>query len=281
MINLGVRAHDFGKLPPAQLAAMIAAKGFSSVQLALAKALDGINTETGNFSPGLARHVRQAFEREGVAIAVLGCYINPIDPDPSRRTQQMTRFKEHLRYARDFGCSVVATETGSRNADWSLHPDNASDSTLGELTDQIGELVREAEKFGVFVCIEGVTRHVVSTPGRMKRVLDAIGSPNLQVLFDPVNLLSLENHQDQLHVIDDAFKLFGDRIAVIHAKDYVVGPTELQPALIGEGAFRFDRLFHHLQSRKSWIDVLLEETSPQTVEVSVSAIRRLAQSSAA
>ncbi len=281
MINLGVRAHDFGKLPADQLAATVASQGFSCVQLALAKALDGINTDTGSFSPGMARHVRQAFEREGVAIAVLGCYINPIDPDPARRDQQMTRFKEHLRYARDFGCSVVATETGSRNSDWSLHPDNASDSTLAELTDQVGELVREAERFGVFVCIEGVTRHVVSTPGRMKRVLDSIGSPNLQVLFDPVNLLSLENHQNQQQVMDEAFALFGDRIAVIHAKDFVVTPTELRPAVIGEGALRFDVLFHHLHRRKSWIDVLLEEISPANAKASVTTIRRLASLSTA
>jgi len=275
MFNLGVRAHDFGKLPAHELAATIAAKGFTCVQLALAKALDGINTDTGGFSPGLARHVRQAFERHGVSIAVLGCYINPIDPDKTKREQQMNRFKEHLRYARDFGCSVVATETGSRNADWSLHPDNASDAALDELTDQVAELVQEAEKAGVFVCIEGVTRHVVSTPQRMKRVLDTINSPNLQVLFDPVNLLSIENYRDQKQVIDESFALFGDRMAVIHAKDFTVGPTELKPTLIGQGSLQFDLLFRHLRQRKSWIDVLLEETAPPTVEVSVQGIRRL------
>lgn len=276
MINLGVRAHDFGKLPTDQLAAVVAAKGFTCIQLALAKALEGINSDTGALNPGLARHVRQTFERHGVAISVLGCYINPIDPDPEKRKQQMARFKEHIRFARDFGCSVVATETGSRNADWSQHPNNASDSTLAELTDQIGELVREAEKFGVFVCIEGVTRHVVSTPQRMKRVLDAINSPNLQVLFDWVNLLSAENHQNQIQVIDEAFALFGDRIQVIHAKDFVANGNELKPALIGEGHLRFERLFYHLKTRKSFIDVLLEETSPSTVERTVENTLRLA-----
>lgn len=275
MINLGVRAHDFGKLPVEQLAAAVAAKGFSCIQLALSKALEGINADTGNFSPGLARHLRQAFERHDVAIAVLGCYINPIDPDPLSRARQMARFKEHLRYARDFGCSVVATETGSRNADWSQHPDNGSEATLAELTDQIGELVREAEKFGVLVCIEGVSRHVVSTPQRMKRVLDSIDSPNLQVLFDPVNLLSVENHRDQKQVIDQAFALFGDRIAVVHAKDFVATATELKPALIGEGGLEFARLFEHVR-RKPHIDMILEETAPATVDISVRNLRRLA-----
>lgn len=278
MIHLGVRAHDFGKRPVEQLAATVAAKGFSCVQLALAKALDGINTETGGLSPGLARHVRQTFERFGVSIAVLGCYINPIDPDPARRAQQMARFKEHLRFARDFGCSVVATETGSRNADWSFHPDNLTDATLRELTDQVGELVRDAEKAGVFVCIEGVTRHVVSTPRKMKEVVDAIGSPNLQVLFDPVNLLSVENYRDQKRVIEESFELFGDRIAVVHAKDFVVDGDALKPTVLGEGLLQSALVFQHLKARKSFIDVLLEDTLPESVDRSVQNARRLAMS---
>lgn len=277
MIHLGVRAHDFGKLPIDQLAATIAAKGFTSVQLALAKAIEGLNSETGGLSPGLARHVRHAFERQGVAIAVLGCYFNPIDPDKDRRAQHMARFKEHLRFARDFGCSVVATETGSRNADWSFHPDNASEAALADLTDHIGELVQEAEKFGVFVCIEAVTRHVVSTPQRMRRVLDTINSPNLQVLFDWVNLLSIENYRDQAQVIDESFALFGDRIQVIHAKDYAVENNELKPVPIGEGQIEFQRLFHHLNSKKHYIDVLLEETTPSTVDESVGHLQALSR----
>lgn len=246
------------------MAETVASHGFQSIQLALAKALDGLCTDTGCYSPGLARHVREAFARRGVSIAVLGCYINPIDPDPASRRQQMDRFKEHLRFARDFGCSVVATETGSRNADWSQHPDNASDAALAELTDQVGELVAVAEKAGVFVCIEGVTRHVVSTPARMKKVLDAINSPQLQVLFDPVNLLNRENHGRQAAIMDEAFALFGDRIQIIHAKDFTAGDGELKPALLGEGALRLDHLLSHLK-RKSYIDVLLEETAPGTV----------------
>lgn len=273
MITLGVRAHDFGKLPIEQMAETVAAHGFSSIQLALAKALDGICTDTGSYSPGLARRVRHAFASRGVSIAVLGCYINPIDPDPTSRRQQMERFKEHLRFARDFGCSVVATETGSRNADWSFHPDNTTDATLSELTSQIGELVAVAEKAGVFVCIEGVTRHVVSTPARMKRVLDAVRSPNLQVLFDPVNLLDAKNHATQVAIMDEAFSLFGDRIQIIHAKDFAVDGGALKPALLGEGSLRLDVLLKHLK-RKSYIDVLLEETAPATVDRCVQNLKR-------
>ena len=129
-LTLGARAHDFGKLPVDQLAEKIAAKGLTSVQLALAKAIDGIVSDTGGLSPGLATHVRDAFQRHGVRIAVLGCYVNLVHPDFAERSKLLARFKEHLRFARDFGCSVVATETASLNADWSPHPDNGGEAAF-------------------------------------------------------------------------------------------------------------------------------------------------------
>lgn len=278
MHNLGVRAHDFGHLPIETLAATIASKGLTSIQLALAKALADVPSPTGGYTPGLARHVRKTFERHGISIAVLGCYFNPLDPDKSRLAEMMRRFKEHLRFAREFGCSVVATETGSRNADWSYHPDNASDAALNEVIDKVGELVAEAERFGVFVCIEGVASHVVSTPGRMKRVLDVIPSSNLQVLFDAVNLLNAQNHERQVEIIDEAWALYGDRIQIIHAKDYVVQNGALKPALIGEGRMDFGAQFKHIRARKSHIDILLEDTQPATIETSIRNLRKLAES---
>jgi L-ribulose-5-phosphate 3-epimerase len=277
MANLGVRAHDFGKLPLRELARAIEAQGLTCVQLALAKAVADVNSDTGEFNPGLARHVRKTLEQHGISIAVLGCYFNPLDPDKDRLAVMMKRFKEHLRFARDFGCSVVATETGSRNADWSFHPDNRSDAALAEVIDRVGELVSEAEKFGVFVCIEAVHSHVVSTPERMQRVLDAISSPNLQVLFDAVNMLSPENHKQQVQIIDEAWARYGEKIQIIHAKDFTLSGGALRPALIGEGMLSWEALFRHLNTRKSYIDVLLEDTHPETIGRSIANFQELAK----
>ena len=118
-MRLGVRAHDFGKLPVEELAGRIASKGFSCVQLAPPKAIAGFDTDLGRLSPGFACHVKEAFQRQHLQIAVLGCYINLADPDAGQRQRQLARFKEYLRHARDFGCSVVGTETGSVNPDFS------------------------------------------------------------------------------------------------------------------------------------------------------------------
>ena len=176
MLSLGVRAHDFGKLEASALATRIAGKGLTCIQLALAKAIDGINSDTGAQSPGLAAGLRGQFADKGVRIAVLGCYVNIVHPDLDERSRLLTRFKEHLRFARDFGCSVVATETASLNADWSWHPGNTSEHAFTEVVKSVAELAAYAERFGVFVAIEGVAHHVISDPRRLRRLLDTVNS---------------------------------------------------------------------------------------------------------
>jgi sugar phosphate isomerase/epimerase len=264
-MNLGVRAHDFGQLPVDELALRIRGQGFSCVQLAPPKAIAGFDAAAGRLSPGFAAQVREALARQNLRVAVLGCYINPVDPDVGRRRLQLERFKEYLRYARDFGCSVVGTETGSLNADYSFHPGNRGENAFRALLAGVRELVAEAEKFGVFVGIEGVERYVISDSRRMKRLIEEIGSNHVQVIFDPVNLLSAENHGRQDDIIKEAFELLGDRIAILHAKDFVVEEGRIRSVLAGRGRLNYGLLMDLVRARKPDIDILMEDTDPATV----------------
>jgi sugar phosphate isomerase/epimerase len=266
MMRIGVRAHDFPKLPVEELAARIAAQGMASVQLALNKAVSGFNLKRGDLSPGLANHVGRAFRSRGVGIAVLGCYVNPIHPDAAQRAELLGWFKEHIRFARDFGCGVVALETGSLNADYSYNPGNGGKAAFDLLVSSITELVREAERFGVIVGVEGVASHVVCTPARMRELLDAIGSPNVQVVFDPVNMLSIDNWKDQHRVIGECLELFGDRVVIVHAKDFKLEDGTLRAVRSGQGLLEHAPVVRFLKERKPYIDVLLEGASEDTVE---------------
>ncbi|MCK6560873.1 sugar phosphate isomerase/epimerase [bacterium] len=276
-IRIGVRAHDFGCLPAGELAAKIAAQNLVCAQLALGKAIAGLNLKPGILNPGLAFEIGRAFRQQGVQIAVLGCYVNPIHPDPATRKALLGLFKEHLRYARDFGNGLVALETGSLNADYSPHPDNHSEAAFQQALASLAELAAEAENFGVVVGIEAVASHVVSTPQKMRRMLEAVASNNLQVVFDPVNLLSVENFHAQERVIGEAFELFGERIAIIHAKDFVVENGQLRSASAGRGKLRHDLVMKFAVEEKPGISILLEDTSPQTARESRDFLRQVAE----
>jgi L-ribulose-5-phosphate 3-epimerase len=272
-MRLGVRAHDFGKLPIDELARRIAAKGFCGVQLAPSKAVAGFDGDAGRLSPGFAVHVRETLQRHGIQVAVLGCYINLADPDRAQRGRQLARFKEYLRFARDFGCSVVGTETGSLNSDFSFHPENHGEAAFQAVLASVRELVEEAERFGVFVGIEGVERHVLCDPRRLRRLIDEVGSNNLQIIFDPVNLLSVANHRRQDDIIRESFERFGDRIAIVHAKDFLVENGQLRSVLAGQGLLNYRLLTDLIKERKPCISVLMEDTCPETVEQGVSFLR--------
>jgi len=268
MLNLGVRLHDLGKGTADEMAARASLKGFTCVQLALHKAIAGCEFVPGRLSAGFAKKVRDSFAAKGVQIAVLGCYINPIHPDPAERKKHTDVFKEHLAYARDFGCSLVATETGSINPNCSFNPETDKEEHFLELVKTVKDLVKTAEHFGVFVGIEGVSpTHTINTHKKMVRLLEMVDSPNLRVLYDPVNFLPDDRCDEQESNITEAFSLFGDLFCAIHLKDFIVENGIKRGGLpAGQGIFNFEHFFRLLKARKPSIECLVENGTPETME---------------
>lgn len=269
-VNIGIRFHDIENLPFAESVSAVANKGLTAVQLALGKSL---NTTFGNLSPGFAHYVGNAFRKKDLQIAVLGCYINMIHPDQTQRRKELERFKEHIRFARDFGCSIVGTETGNVNAEIVYTEENFSEKPFLEVVESVKELVEEAERFGVIVGIEGGINHPIHTPAKMKRLLDSIPSNNLQVIFDPANYLSVDNYQQQEAVFQEAFDLFGDRIVIMHAKDFIVEDNQLKFVPVGKGLLNYDAVFKLVKERKPYLNVLLEDTREPYIDDSISFLK--------
>ena len=263
MLNIGARTHDFANGTIDEIARIISEKNFNSIQLALKKSIKGFKGIKGEISPGFANNIRLNLEKKHIRIAVLGCYINMGHPDKEEMEKLSYYFKEHIRYARDFGCSIVGTETGSLNADYSFNQANHGQEALEHFINNLRPLVEEAEKFGVVVAIEAVTKHIVNNPERMKEVLDRIKSNNLQVIFDPVNLLDENNYENQEEIVDKAFELFGDRIAIIHSKDFIVENEKIKTVYTGQGLFNYKHLIKKLKEGKPNIDILLENAVPE------------------
>jgi L-ribulose-5-phosphate 3-epimerase len=259
-MNLGVRAHDFGKLPVEVLAEKISEKGFTSIQLALAKAVEGVDVSLGKLSPGMAYKIGNTFSKKNIQIAVLGCYINPIHPDKDERRKGLERFKEHIRYARDFGCSIVGTETGTLSLDTSFNPENHNEIGLKAIIESVSELVEEAEKFGVIVGIEAGSKNPIHSSEKMKYLLDTVRSNNLQVIFDPLNLMTMENYKHQEAVFKEAISLYGDRIAIMHAKDLKIEDRKVNTTPVGTGLLDYECLFRLIKYKKPFINILMEDT---------------------
>jgi L-ribulose-5-phosphate 3-epimerase len=243
-MTVGLLAHNVGKLPYAQLAEKIAAYRLDYVQLALSKAVSDVDCSLGKLSPGLANAIAEAFERQGVSIPVLGCYIDLVEPDDTLWRQNVDRFKEHLRNARQFGATIVATETG-------VPEGGQADRHWQRMRAGVIEMAEEAEKWGVFIGLEVASRHIVGTAPALAQLIDEVPSSNIGVVMDPCNLMTQENYERQHEIMQEAFRLLGTRIVSTHAKDMKLDANgKLQTVAAGQGMLNYPMFIELLNQYK-------------------------------
>ena len=265
MIQLGLRLHDAEKLPVEELLPLVRQKGFTCSHLALSKLFKDLPCTPAALTPGYANYLKRVFAANGIDIAVIGNYLNLLHPDEEYLRDAAEKYYAHIRFASLLGCGMVGTETGAPNREYTFCPECRKDETLSLFINRLKPIVRCAEEFGVIFAIEPVARHSVYDPKSCRRVLDEIGSHNLQVLFDPVNMLDLDNvdHRDEL--FQEAIELLGKDIAMVHLKDFVRVNEGygLKSVGAGTGEMDYSAIMKYLKKEKPFIYATLENTTPE------------------
>lgn len=264
MLSFGMRCHDIcPKMPMEPLFEEVKANRIDQIQLAFGKSISNYDFSVGHYSAGFARHIRRELEKNGIHVAVLGCYINPVNPIESRRQAEVAKFIEHLKYARAIGADMVGTETGRMDPNMKVVPETFTETSYQLLLKSMREIVAAAEKLGVIVGVEGVFDHTLCSPAMMKRFLEDIDSPNVEVILDSVNLIHPEEVDCQEEVIAKAFDYYGDRITMLHMKDFVFEGRNQIFRYVGEGLFQYEPLMRLLKERKPHITMLLENSNKE------------------
>ncbi|WP_262927168.1 sugar phosphate isomerase/epimerase family protein [Phytohalomonas tamaricis] len=264
---IGIRAHDLVVKDdtPESLADAASREEFQTVQLAMAKSFN-VGGRPGMLNPGLAHRIGQEFAKRNVRVSVLACYDNIIHPDAGARAMALARFKDHIRFCRDIGSSIVATETGNVNSEIVYTEENFSEKPFMEVVDSVKRLVEEAEKFSVMVGIEPGVNHPIYSPETLSRLIEDVQSDCLQVIFDPVNLLTFKNHENQAEIFSKALDLWGDRIVAVHAKDFTIENKKVVTVPVGEGLIDYDFLMAKIARLKPELDVILDEVRPANTQ---------------
>lgn len=267
--SIGLRLHDAAGATLRERLRNAKAQGFSCVHLALSKTLSGFTMldAPALMTDRLAGDVAGALAESGLSVAVLGCYLNLATPDEEALRRTTASYRAHLRFARQIGALVVGTETGAPNAQYRSCPECWTEDALRLLIDRLTPVVRAAEEEGARIAIEPVCRHIVNTPARARQVLETIDSPALCVILDAVNLLTPDNCDRADEVIGEAVRLLGDRIAVMHWKDYraVSGRPDLAATACGLGEMRYGALAAFAAAHPE-IPITLENTAPDNAE---------------
>lgn len=274
-MQLGIRLHDIEKAPLERRLQIAQKQGFRCGHLALSKVISEYSVADSALTPGFACYLKNLFAKEEIDIAVLGCYLNLANPNEESLRKNQARYLAHIRFASLLGAGVVGTETGAVNEAYQYEEKNHSEEALGIFIDNLRPVVEYAEKMGVIFAIEPVFKHIVWNPERARRVLDAISSPNLQIIFDPVNLLDISNYKDREKIIGEAIAILGDDIAVVHIKDFVVEDGKLISVAAGTGEMDYGDIIRFVKREKPYIHVTLENTNPGNAEAARAYIQGL------
>ena len=245
-MKLGIRAHDMGmKNNPRQVAAAAGELGFEAVQLVLHKAIANARHLPGELDEEFCREVKDAFAAEGLEIALLGAYFNWFHDSDGK---DKAKYIDHLQKAALIGTSIVGTEVqGVRQDRWGIIPENDSPEAWEKVVATAGELASAAEKANVYAGIEGAVSHVLSTPQKVRNLVDETGSDNFALIFDLFNFLNQHNHTDQHRIIDQALDLYGNQLKIIHCKDFIPKPDSLEQTALGRGHFDYSYLLKRLE----------------------------------
>jgi sugar phosphate isomerase/epimerase len=266
-MQLGIRLHDVntGLEPSLQTMEERAKKakeeGFSCVHLAFSKVIQGVTFDECALNEGLAFHTRRVFGKEDLDVAVLGCYLNLAHPEADKLREIQSKYFGHIRVAALMGAGVVGTETGAPNAAYRMDENTHTEAALNTFIYGLAPVVECAEHYGVTVAIEPVWKHIVYNPDRAVQVINAIGSQNLRIIFDPVNLLYPGNIDHKEQVIDEAIDKLGERIAVVHLKDFVPHGDNLKSIAAGTGEMDYTSILRFMKQRKPYIQATLENTT--------------------
>ena len=286
-MRVGIRLHDMAPAPLEERLRCAAELGFSCVHLASKVVYQEYGIGREGLTPGLAAHLREDFERAGVAVSVFGCYKN-LALEGEALEGQLAEYEACCRFAAWLGGCVVGTETGRPDAANRITDERMGEAALQALERGVARACAIAERHGVTLVIEPGFNEVACTPERVRAVLDAVASPSLGVLWDPVSLLHASVAASPEAVaaeVERMISLCGDDVLVLHAKDFSLVADEGPLANGGlrgwsdgsgqrlvchgageTGAFDFGQVAAWAREHKPHIDCLVENSTPETAE---------------
>lgn len=250
MIRFGIRGHDMGKYTISDFSSLIKlikSLDGECLQLALAKSFTDFQFGKTLLDDKLFQELNQVLEKENIRLSVLGCYINLTNTDENSRLKDLEKFKAHLKFSKKFKTSLVGTETGCYNSEYIYTPLNDTEEAFNLFLDSMKKLISYAELYDTDLAIEGVAKHIIATPEKMKKALDILDSDRLKVIFDPVNFLTINNYINQKEIIKKSFELFGHKIVRIHLKDFIIENDEIKVVPIGKGNFELEFFINELK----------------------------------
>jgi len=172
-------------------------------------------------STSLIEEIRVESDRTGVHIPAVSGIYNMAHPDAAFRRDGLERLRKVIAVAPLLGATGITLCTGTRDPEnmWRWHPENDSTEAWNDLVESLDIALDDAQRHGVILAFEPEPGNLVNSIDRAGRLLDQMDHPNLGVTLDGANIVMTDMARNPVEMLDRTFARFGDKIAIVHAKD--------------------------------------------------------------
>jgi L-ribulose-5-phosphate 3-epimerase len=205
----------------------------------------------------------------GVRIVQVTDYQNVSTPVEEVRREAVQRLRRSMALAAAAGARAVCTGAGHCDParpreTFAAHQDNFSDAALDRLANACRDVVAagEVRGGGVRLLVETWVMTPLNSLLRAAEAVRRVADPAFGILFDPVNLMSLDNYFDNGSFLRRCVQQLGPAIGLVHAKDTLLHPErftfQLAEEPIGKGALDYPALLQALAALPGDVPVCVE-----------------------
>ena len=184
--------------------------------------------------------------RHDVAIAEIGVWNNPLDPNPEVASEALAFAKGQLALADEAGIPCCVNIVGSAGpAGWdAADRANFAPETYSRIVEYLREIIDDVRPGRAFYCIEPMPWMVPDSPDAYLRLIHDVDRPQFAAHMDFVNMINCPRRCLAPEAfIEECFSKLAPYIKSTHIKDTRMHPTRLTTLIEevspGEGALDY------------------------------------------
>jgi sugar phosphate isomerase/epimerase len=256
-MELGIFSKTFERPTLSKRFDAVKAAGVGQIQFNWSCA--GLHSMPEAISEDLADEVRRESTRREITIDAVSGTFNMAHPDELVRAAGLRSLRGIAERCETIGTSAITLCTGTRDREnmWKRHPDNGTADAWRDLTQTMEAALRIADRFDVVLGIEPEPANVISNAFNARDLLREMNSPRLKIILDPANIVAGDFSRSPETVLEEAFELLGDSIAMAHGKDVTANdefcavgkgivPWQQFASLLGSSGFDGPIILHGL-----------------------------------
>jgi sugar phosphate isomerase/epimerase len=182
----------------------------------------------------VVKEYRAAASRNGIIIAEVGAWSNPISPDSAVAAAAMQKCISSLELADQIGAMCCVNISGSRNVtNWAgPHPDNLTPDTFDLIVETTRKIIDAVKPTATWYSLEAMPWTYPDSADSYLKLIKAIDRERFAVHLDPVNFVtSPQVLFSNGEMIRESFRKLGPWIKSCHAKDVVIRENTYLPQL--------------------------------------------------